>query len=196
MEVEYSLTFAISLQTSWTEGRCSPTWTHVSTLRNMRHACTSGRWCWPWRRCTNWASSTATSSWRTSSSTPPDTLSSQTLGSARSSCPQIRSVVEQGCLWVWSVLLVVSLVGWGCQENRTDGVKGVRWMGQWLSRDQDGCRCQGSQVNGTVVVKWTGQVVSRESGEWDSGCQENRMDGVKGVGWLGQWLSGQRSLLV
>ena len=53
-------------------------------------------------------------------------------------------------------------------------------MGQWLSREQDGW-CQGSQVNGTVAVKKTGQMVSRESGERDSGCQENRTDGVKGV---------------
>ena len=54
-------------------------------------------------------------------------------------------------------------------------------MGQCLSREQDGW-FQKSQVNGTVAVKKTGQVVSRESVEWDSGCQENRMGGVKGVG--------------
>ena len=53
-------------------------------------------------------------------------------------------------------------------------------MGQWLSRKQDGW-FQGSQMNGTVVVKRTGWVVSRESGEWDSGCQENRTGGFKGV---------------
>ena len=36
-------------------------------------------------------------------------------------------------------------------------------------------------MNGTVAVKKTGRMVSRESDEWDSGCQENRTGGVKGV---------------
>lgn len=62
--------------------------------------------------------------------------------------------------------------GW-CQGSQVDGTVVVKRTG-WMLMSR--------KVNGTVLVKRTGWMVSKESGEWDSGCQENRMGGVKGVG--------------